>query len=127
MADTMSQINPDCSGAAEAGLKWLRRANFGTAIPRSRSDGHDVHPLQQLKTVYDPKIRYSTFQYTITPELAKRLPIPGGYYDQGAIYNCIPDGRVESRSIYTLKDEGDTRRHAMSFTTMSTHAISIIA
>ncbi|KAF8221557.1 hypothetical protein L208DRAFT_1327277 [Tricholoma matsutake] len=96
----------DCSGPAEAGLKWLRRAGFGAANPHS--DGDDSHPLQQLKTVYDPRIRYSTFQFTLPPALAERLPIPGGYHNTGGIYNCIPDGRVEHKSIYAMRYEGDT-------------------
>ena len=103
----------DCSGAAESGLKWLRRAGFAGGPTNPPSDVDDAHPLQQLKIVYDPRIRYSTFQYTITPALAKRLPIPGGYYDHGAIYNCIPDGSVEHKSIYMMKDEADTGRSAM--------------
>jgi len=95
----------DCSGIAEAGLKWLRRAGFGTT--NTNVDG--VSLLKKLKLAYDPRIRYSTFQYTITPELAKRLPIPGGYDDTGALYACVPDGRVEPKSLYMVRFEGDTR------------------
>ena len=66
----------------------------------------DMNPLQQLKTnTYDPQIRYSTFQFTISPELAERLPIPGGYHDIRAVYSTIPDGRIEH--VYALRYKGD--------------------
>jgi hypothetical protein len=74
-----------------------------------RSNDINVHPLQQLNIVYETHIRYTTFQFTITSALAKRLPIPGGYYDSKMIYTCIPDGRVDRKSISVGRSEGDTR------------------
>ena len=97
----------DCSGPAEACFRWLKGADSKST--NTPSDCEDVvHPLQQLKISYHPQIRYSTFQYTITPALAERLPIPGGYYNNDAIFTCIPDGRVEPKSIYMLKNEANT-------------------
>jgi hypothetical protein len=109
----------DCSGPAEAGMKWLRRAGFGTAPSYSTNPPHadaiaedenlSLHPLQRLKIQYDPRLWYSTFHYTITPALAERLSIPGGYHHRRAIYNFLPDARVELRSLYMMRNEGDTR------------------
>jgi hypothetical protein len=113
-------ILKDCSGVAEAGLKWLRRAGFGKA-----NDGNGVHPLQRLKITYDPQIRYSTFQFTITPAVAGRLPIPGGYYNSMGIYACVPDGRVDRKAIATTTYEGDTSADDIVFSKIPTHAISM--
>jgi hypothetical protein len=62
-----------------------------------------------MKITYDPRVRYTTFLYDITPALAERIPIPGGYYDSTAIYGCFPDPKVDRRGIVTMKCEGDKR------------------
>jgi hypothetical protein len=100
-------ITTDCTGPGDGGLKWLRRAGFGTA--------EGTHPIEQLKLTYNPQIRYTTSQYTITPSLADRLPIPWGYHKTGGIFNCVPDGRVELRAVYMLKCEGDTSKYGCFF------------
>ncbi|KAF8232122.1 hypothetical protein L208DRAFT_1436786 [Tricholoma matsutake] len=96
----------DCSGAAEAGLKWLQNAGFRMA--KLHSDIDEVQPLQRLKITYNPKVRYTTFQFTITPALAERLPIPGGYHNSRAIYTCISGGRVDSKILGIMRFEWDT-------------------
>ena len=97
----------DCSGPAEGGLKWLRRAGFGTVNP---SADHDtVNPLQQLRSSYDPKLAYSTFHFTITPALADRLPVPGGFDSCNVIYCLVPNGRALGNGIVVLRCEGETR------------------
>jgi hypothetical protein len=102
----------DCSGAAEGGLKWLRRAGFGAVNPSADHDSETVHPLQQLRSSYDPKLGYSTFHFTVTPSLAERLSIPGGFYNCDAIYCVVPDGR-EKNAMYVMRFEGDTRMGVM--------------
>jgi hypothetical protein len=62
---------------------------------------------------YNPQLRYATFTFTITPELAERLPIPGGFYSGGPVYNCIPDGRIERKSIYMIRNEENTRTDSL--------------
>jgi hypothetical protein len=119
----MRLIFADCSGAAQAGLKWLRRAGFGTITNYKSGDNH-VHPLQQLDISYEAHIRYSTFQFTITPALAKRLPIPGGYYDSKTIYFCVPDGRVDRKGLGVTRCEGDTRTDAIFISKTHTHTIT---
>ena len=97
----------DCTGASEAGLKWLRRAGFGTS--NHRSDENDVHPLQKLKITYNSNCHSAHFQYRITPALAKRLPIPGGYYESAAIYSYIPHRNPGGLIIGALRSEADIR------------------
>ena len=102
----MVVIPLDCSGPAEGGLKWLRRAGFGAVNPSA--DHETVHPLQQLRSSYDPRLGYSTFHFTITPALAERLPLPGGFYSCNAIFCLIPDGK-QRNAIYIMRFERDTR------------------
>ncbi|KAF8219398.1 hypothetical protein L208DRAFT_1418297, partial [Tricholoma matsutake] len=95
----------DCSGMVAAGLKWLQNSGFGMTNVHSKSD--DVQPLQRFKITYNPNIRYVTFQFTITPALAERLPIPGGYHNSRAIYTCISGGKVDPKIIGIMRTEWD--------------------
>jgi hypothetical protein len=119
----MRLIFADCSGAAQAGLKWLRRAGFGTTA-NYKSNDDNIHPLQQLNIGYDAHIRYSTFQFTITPALAKRLPIPGGYYDSNLIFTRAPNGKVDRTSIGISRSEADTRTDAIFISKTHTHTVT---
>ena len=92
-------------------MKWLRRS--------SPKDADGVRTPEQLKVSYDQQMYYSTFQFTITPALANRLPIPGGYENASAIYNVVPDARLERRSIYSVRYEGDTSTFDMVFVEMT--------
>ena len=105
----MCFVNADCSGAAQAGLKWLRRAGFGH-VNNVESGGDDSQPLHHLSIVYNPQIRYTTFHFTITPALAQHLPIPGGYHDSKMIYTCIPDKGAVPKSVSVARSEGETRK-----------------
>ena len=110
----------DCSGASEAGLKWLRRAGFGTTGVLTRGD--DVHPLQQLKLSYHPIVHYSTFHFTLTPALAERLPIPDGYHNNGVIYSCLSDEKITAM----VRCGPETRTVVIFSAKLAAHAISII-
>ncbi|KAJ7579202.1 hypothetical protein C8J56DRAFT_965083 [Mycena floridula] len=95
----------DCTGPARGGLKWLQREGFGTA---------DVYPpgtlpLEELAIQYDHKMRYNTLSFGITPEVAKLLPIPGGFENCGSIFNCIPSPVLgESRLVYCQRVDTTT-------------------
>lgn len=69
----------DCTGPAICGLKWLRRAT-----------GQDV---ASHKVSYDPKMYYTSTYFTVPPDLAARLPIPGGWDNLpgGHIHVMSPD------------------------------------
>lgn len=59
------RIIVDCSGVTQAGLKWLKSA--GCEIPQNKI------------VEYGPDLHYMTVTFFPPPEVAKRLPIPGGY------------------------------------------------
>lgn len=93
----------DCTGATMAGLKWLKGAKFGAADSTSTTG----ISMDELKVTYDHKTRSSTLQFTIPPDLRKRLPIPGGWTNPGAIYHCFTDSRVDNKAIYCSRVDGD--------------------
>ncbi|KAJ7573670.1 hypothetical protein C8J56DRAFT_981857 [Mycena floridula] len=93
----------DCTGPSRGGLKWIQRQGFGTVDSSSSRLA-----LNQLQLQYNPHIRYHTFYFRVTPEVAKRLPIPGGFEKcPGTIFNCVPDARYESKVVYCQKVDGD--------------------
>ncbi|KAF8914820.1 hypothetical protein CPB85DRAFT_1297187 [Mucidula mucida] len=76
---TIRKHGEHCTGPAICGLKWLRRAT-----------GQDV---ASLKVSYDPKMYYTSTYFTVPPDLAARLPIPGVgiTYRGGHIHVMSPD------------------------------------
>ncbi|KAJ7779087.1 hypothetical protein B0H16DRAFT_1711427 [Mycena metata] len=66
----------DCTGPIQSGLKWLRSAGF--ALP------------ENLRRSYSGNMRYTTINFTVTPELEAKLPIPGLSKDTIMIYSNVP-------------------------------------
>ncbi|EGO20597.1 hypothetical protein SERLADRAFT_476950 [Serpula lacrymans var. lacrymans S7.9] len=93
----------DCTGPARVGVKMLERAGYGNAESYSKG----TLPLNELKVTYDQKIRYSTFDFPIPSDLAKRLPIPGGFEGGGAVYATLTEPGKDRRSIYASRVDGD--------------------
>lgn len=93
----------DCTGPAQAGIKWLRRAGFDSAV----SD--DSFALDRLKVTFDPKMHYSTFRIDVSPSLAEKLPIPGGYTNaNGSLLMLFPDITKDGNYFGCFKMEADT-------------------
>ncbi|KAK0466735.1 uncharacterized protein EV420DRAFT_1635777 [Desarmillaria tabescens] len=94
----------DCTGAASAGMKWLRREGYGQA------ETHPSRklPLDELKITYDQKIVYSTLKLHVPPELGKRLPgLPASFDKCGLIYVCLADPVLDCRGISLQRIEGN--------------------
>ncbi|KAK0215876.1 hypothetical protein EDD85DRAFT_444658 [Armillaria nabsnona] len=101
----------DCTGAAAAGMKWLRREGYGFADRYGRNQ----LPLDELKIAYDQKLHYTTLQFRITPELGRKLPgLPVPYDECWGIYNNLADSRTENRCIYSGRVDEDTIQFCFS-------------
>ncbi|KAF8891422.1 hypothetical protein CPB85DRAFT_1441025 [Mucidula mucida] len=87
----------DCSGPTQAGIKILHRAGFT-----------DKESLSQLKVTFDPKMAYSTLCFAVSPGLAARLPIPGGFESLGgAIIAVLCDLTKDTKTFACVKQEGN--------------------
>ncbi|PBK99980.1 hypothetical protein ARMGADRAFT_525668 [Armillaria gallica] len=94
----------DCTGAASAGVKWLRREGYG----QSDTYPSGKLPFDELKIAYDQKIVYSTVQLHVPPELGNRLPgLPASFDKCGLIYACIADPELDCRGISLQRVEGN--------------------
>ncbi|KAK0474602.1 hypothetical protein IW261DRAFT_1341501, partial [Armillaria novae-zelandiae] len=94
----------DCTGAAAAGMKWLRHEGYGFAD----GYGRNQLPLDELKIAYDQKLHYATLQFRITPELGRKLPgLPVPYDECWGIYNNSMDSSKENRCVYSQRVDGD--------------------
>ncbi|KIY64985.1 hypothetical protein CYLTODRAFT_492663 [Cylindrobasidium torrendii FP15055 ss-10] len=88
-----AELVVDCTGTAQSSLKWLSRAGFNTEIP---------------KDTYDPKMRYTTFTFKITPELAAKLPVPGGFHrPSGGYIVSLPDAKNDNKGLCIVRNEGN--------------------
>ncbi|KAK0501776.1 hypothetical protein EDD18DRAFT_1144312 [Armillaria luteobubalina] len=75
----------DCTGAASAGMKWLRREGYG-----------------QSETVY------WTLKFHVPPELGNRLSrLPASFEDCGLTYACLTDPVLDCRGITLQRIEGN--------------------
>jgi hypothetical protein len=70
------------------------------------------HGLDQLKIVYEHKVHYVTFEFTLTPAVVKRIPAGCDYDTAGLIYGCHADARY-GNSVYTSRIEWDISTHAI--------------
>lgn len=108
----------DCTGPAAAGLKWLKGAMFSGIEMSAKGLSID-----DLKIHYDHKTRYSTLHFNIPDDLGKRLPVPGGWNNAGAIfrlvvilyidfgelnviYSCFTGDKVDNKTIYCHRVDG---------------------
>ncbi len=94
----MGILSVDCTGPTQAGTKHLQRAGFA-----------DKMSLEQLRVTFDPKFAYSTVRFVITPSLAKRLPIPGGFDNlEGSLLVLLPDISKEPTFFSCVKQEANS-------------------
>ncbi|KAK0215855.1 hypothetical protein EDD85DRAFT_443784 [Armillaria nabsnona] len=104
IVDIPAALVIDCTGSTTAGLKWLQREGYGFADTYSKIQ----RPLGGLKIAYDQKLRYSTLQFSVPPELGRRLPgLPVPYDECGVIYCLIADPEKENRGVYSQRIDGD--------------------
>ncbi|KAH7907108.1 hypothetical protein BJ138DRAFT_1137695 [Hygrophoropsis aurantiaca] len=88
----------DCTGPAQAGLKWLQHAGYGFA-----SDGSSYKkgtlPLDQLSISYNQKVQYFTYVLQVSPELGRRLPTPAKWDEEGVFILAYTDARVDRKFV----------------------------
>ncbi|KAK0501778.1 hypothetical protein EDD18DRAFT_1347849 [Armillaria luteobubalina] len=94
----------DCTGPASTGLKWLRRAGYGFA----GSYNKDQLPLDDLRITYDQKLKYTTLQFRVAPDVARRLPgLPAPFDECGFIYCLATDPAKETRCLFSNRVDKD--------------------
>ena len=87
----------DCTGPAQAGIKWLCRAGIDSAV------------FNDLKVTFDPKMHYSTCRFDISPSLAEKLPIPGGFANlEGAMLSVYSDPTKDNKFFGSIKQEANS-------------------
>ncbi|KAK0214992.1 hypothetical protein IW262DRAFT_256147 [Armillaria fumosa] len=84
--------------------KWLRQEGYRFADRYASSK----LPLDELRIAYDQKLRYSTLQLHVPPELGRKLPgLLYTYDDCGPIYCNLPDPTKDNRCIYSQRVDRD--------------------
>ncbi|KIY64982.1 hypothetical protein CYLTODRAFT_424747 [Cylindrobasidium torrendii FP15055 ss-10] len=82
----------DSTGPTQGGVKWLQRSGFVTDLK---------------KRTYNPRMRYSTFEFAPSRELREKLPIPGTYDGGvGGIVVNWPDPTLDNRWIAIARMDG---------------------
>ncbi|KAJ6530308.1 hypothetical protein B0H19DRAFT_1273959 [Mycena capillaripes] len=84
----------DCTGATQAGSKWLKSAGF--KLP------------DNIRSRYHSNIRYVTVCFTVAPELASKLPIPTLQRKTTLLYGHIPHD--DSQSSFALLGTTDNNK-----------------
>lgn len=98
----------DCTGATEAGVKWLRR------IASERVDDEQLRelmpsnalPWEKLRITYDVHVRFIIFRFYVPPEARNSLPIPGGYEKNVWPYTYTPIPGKEHKFFMVNRIEG---------------------
>ena len=89
-------------GGTTQSVAWLEKAGYGRLGPRDRM--LSALPLHELKISYDPKVRYSTMEFPVPPELYKRMDIPN---DGGrSIYCNAAHPWKSDQSVYAMIRDG---------------------
>ncbi|KAJ7098580.1 hypothetical protein B0H15DRAFT_772122 [Mycena belliarum] len=83
-----------CTGATQAGLRWLKAAG----LPLSND----------LRRCYNANLRYVTIDFTVSPALAAKLPIPEAHTKSITIYVYVPHDDSKACYVSFLKTENDT-------------------
>jgi hypothetical protein len=78
----------DCTGPAQAGLKWLRRAGFEVDNADQSSSTSD----KPIKLSYELKSHYSTLRFTFHPSLLERYVPPQHLSESGMLFSCVVEG-----------------------------------
>jgi hypothetical protein len=106
-------------------MKWLRHAGFDSADSDFNDDTSIKHGLDQLKLVYDHKVQYVTFEFSLTPALVKRIPAACEYDTAGFMYGCNADARY-GNNLHVSRVEGDTSTHAIFLTNITPGVLIVI-
>jgi hypothetical protein len=78
----------DCTGPAQAGLKWLRRAGFEV----DNADQSSSKSNKPIKLSYELKSHYSTLRFTFHPSLLEHYVPPELLSESGMLFSCVVEG-----------------------------------
>ncbi|KAJ7086215.1 hypothetical protein C8R44DRAFT_893670 [Mycena epipterygia] len=84
----------DCTGMAQAGLKWLKSAGY--FLP------------ENLRCSYNGNLRYSTLCFTVPPELEAVLPIPPDHLTTGSVFVYSQHFDYGSSLVVLVKADNNT-------------------
>lgn len=77
----MANAHKDCTGTTRVSLKWLKTAGLEVS--------------KDLIESYNPKLRYITYNFFPTHEVAQSLPVPGGYENRPVFMVYVNPPRKE--------------------------------
>ncbi|KAJ7694491.1 hypothetical protein B0H16DRAFT_1485639 [Mycena metata] len=80
--------------SSQSGLKWLKAAGFTLS--------------NDIRSSYDGNIRYVTVCFTVSPELADKLPIPEAQRNMMLAYAYMPHEDVQSSCLALVLTENNT-------------------
>ncbi|KAL5526452.1 hypothetical protein ACEPAF_8175 [Sanghuangporus sanghuang] len=107
--ETPATLVIDCTGASQAGLKWLRRI----ATDPVNSNSLQLHApsnaisWDDLRLSYNTHQKYIRFRWPVPPEARDRLPIPGGYNNVPWMYTYFPIPGKEQKLFMFSRVEGE--------------------
>ncbi|KAJ7924324.1 hypothetical protein B0H13DRAFT_2315469 [Mycena leptocephala] len=84
----------DCTGATQAGLKWLKSAGF--SLP------------ENLRSSYNGNLRYATLCFTVSPELEAKLPISDAGANLVVLYSAAQHFEYGSSVVGLFKSDNNT-------------------
>ncbi|THG95163.1 hypothetical protein EW026_g6443 [Hermanssonia centrifuga] len=84
----------DCSGDSQAGFKWLKKCGY--EMPAD------------VRLEYDQKLYYVTITFSVSEDMKKSMPIPGGYEQAGWLYTFVPQPKLTSAGFVLGKMDNDT-------------------
>jgi hypothetical protein len=64
-------------------------------------------PLEKARIKYDIQSAARTFEFHVTPSMAARMPIPGGYANAGWLLTYLPQAGLDNRCAVMTKYEGN--------------------
>jgi hypothetical protein len=117
-----NQPRTDCSGRSQCGFKWLSRLGDKAreadpkrypSIPRGKV------PIEKTRVKYDIRSNSRTFEFHVTPSMAERMPIPGGYAKAGWLLTFFPQSGLDNRCIVMSKYEGNRSKSSFNSTFLS--------
>ncbi|KAJ7711674.1 hypothetical protein B0H16DRAFT_1480153 [Mycena metata] len=90
----------DCTGNRQSGLKWLKAAGFTFS--------------NDIRSSYDGNICYVTVCFTVSRELADKLPIPEAQRNTMLAYAYMPHEDMQSSCLASVLTDNNTSKRAFT-------------
>ncbi|KAL1678036.1 hypothetical protein EV122DRAFT_278668 [Schizophyllum commune] len=91
----------DCTGTAQ-GPKWLQRAGYANPA----NFGPDDKKFEDIKSEYNPHVRYSTLEFNLSEANRKRFHELIPKSDSKSVYGCMPHPEKDNTSVYIAERDG---------------------